>query len=153
MREKRRATHGVDRVFRALHDDLPEKDIAFFGELDLSAWHGVVGHLAQFLQGALVVDSCAGVEVGIAYGDNSLVGHGDCNVIFKGEEKAARQARERRIKVFQFWAVTDAGFTLGLDCGAFHLSPTSSPSFVTLAFAFHVPLVVHPCQHAGTTMV
>jgi len=46
---KRRATHGVDRVLRTLHDDLPEKDIAFFGELDLSARHGVVRHLTELL--------------------------------------------------------------------------------------------------------
>ena len=49
IRARRRGTHGVDRVLRALHDDLPEKDVALFGELDLRAWHGVVGHLAELL--------------------------------------------------------------------------------------------------------
>jgi hypothetical protein len=54
-----RVTHGVDRVLRALHDDLPEKDIALFGELHLSARHRVVRHLAKFLSAALVVNECA----------------------------------------------------------------------------------------------
>ena len=49
IRGKRRVTYGVDRVLRALHDDFPEKDVALFGELDLSAWHGVVRHLAELL--------------------------------------------------------------------------------------------------------
>ena len=49
IRGKRRDTHGVDRVLRALHDDIPEKDVALFGELDLSARHGVVRHLAELL--------------------------------------------------------------------------------------------------------
>jgi hypothetical protein len=49
IRGKRRGTHGIDGVLRALHDDIPEKDIALFGELDLGARHGVVRHLAEFL--------------------------------------------------------------------------------------------------------
>ena len=48
-REKRRVTYGIDGVLRTLHDDFPEEDIAFFGELDLSARHGVVRHLAELL--------------------------------------------------------------------------------------------------------
>lgn len=55
----REVTHGVDRVFRALHDDLPEKDVALFGELHLSARHRVGRHLAQFLVVALVMVECA----------------------------------------------------------------------------------------------
>jgi hypothetical protein len=31
---KRKGTHGVDRVLRALHDNIPEKDVALFCELD-----------------------------------------------------------------------------------------------------------------------
>lgn len=49
-------THGVDRVLGALHDDFPEKDVALFGELHLSARHRVGRHLAKFLLSVLVLN-------------------------------------------------------------------------------------------------
>jgi hypothetical protein len=76
-RGSRRDTHGIDGVLRALHDDLPEEDVALFGELDLSAWHGVGRHLTEFLRGALVASGRACAWGGIAYGNDSLVGHDD----------------------------------------------------------------------------